>query len=88
MLVYEELSGCIADDKDISNSYELRYIINKFLEGLDTDNRRIFMKRYWYTLSIAEIAKKEDLKESTVKMRLMRMRERLKVELEKKGELL
>lgn len=86
MLVYEELSQCIADEREISNSFELRYIMNRFLEKLDVDNRRIFMKRYWYTLSIAEIAKEESLKESTIKMRLMRMRDKLKLELEKEGD--
>ena len=85
MMVYEELEECIADDRVISMPGELKELLNEFLEKLDVENRRIFMKRYWYTLSIIEIAEEEGLKESTIKMRLLRMRDKLKKELEKEG---
>jgi RNA polymerase sigma factor (sigma-70 family) len=84
-LVYEELSECLADESGIGISEELKEIMNGFLKKLDTDNRRVFMKRYWYTLSISEIAEEEGIKESTIKMRLLRLRDKLKRELEKEG---
>ena len=85
MTVYEELSHCIADGSHIGMPEELQEILNAFLEKLNADSRRVFMKRYWYTLSISEIAEEEGLKESTIKMRLLRMRDKLKSELEKEG---
>lgn len=84
-LVYDELSDCIADDRQISAFNELGTVIDGFLEKTDIDNRRIFIKRYWYTQSIIEISQEEGLKESTIKMRLLRMRDKLKKELEREG---
>nr|WP_312577136.1 RNA polymerase sigma factor [Sedimentibacter sp.] len=81
-LVYDELDECLADDKNPEDTLELKEVINDFLGNLEEGNRRIFMKRYWYVISISEIAREEGLKESTIKMRLMRMRNKLKVKLE------
>lgn len=86
-LVYDELAECIADDKNPEDTLGLKEVINDFLENLEEKNRCIFMKRYWYVMSISEIAKEEGLKESTIKMRLLRMRNKLKVKLEQEDVL-
>ena len=83
MMVYEELSQCIADERQMNVPEELQEILNGFLKRIDADNRRIFIKRYWYNLSISQIGQEEGLKESTIKMRLLRLRDKLKKELEK-----
>ena len=53
---------------------ELAEMINRFLAGMKTENRRIFVRRYWYFDSIAEIAKRFSISESKVKSSLMRSR--------------
>ena len=50
-----------------------------------TKNRKIFMRRYWYMSSIKDIATDFSMKESNVKMTLLRMRNDLKSFLEKEG---
>ena len=83
--IYAELGECIADDRPQDDLADLTRLLNRFLEQTDLDNRRIFIKRYWYSQSIIEISIEEGLKESTIKMRLFRMREKLKKELEREG---
>ncbi|MBQ1217977.1 MAG: sigma-70 family RNA polymerase sigma factor [Clostridia bacterium] len=43
------------------------------------------MQRYWYTCSIAEIAREFGMKESAVTMLLLRTREKLKNALQQEG---
>jgi RNA polymerase sigma-70 factor (ECF subfamily) len=45
----------------------------------------VFVRRYWYASSIAEIAKEYGMKKSAVGMSLMRTREMLKEYLKKEG---
>ena len=67
----------------MEQSKELEEMIHGFIKKLPTEDRRIFVKRYWYMKSIAGIAEEEGLKDSTIKMRLLRIREQLRVELER-----
>ena len=64
---------------------ELAEMINRFLAGMKTENRRIFVRRYWYFDSIAEIAKRFSVSESKVKSSLMRSRESLRKCLAQEG---
>ena len=52
--------------------------INRFLEGLKTDQRCVFMRRYWYMEDIKDIAEFYGYSESKVKSMLMRVRNRLR----------
>lgn len=45
----------------------------------------MFVRRYWYSEPIRRIAKSRGAKESEVKSRLFRVRQRLKKYLEKEG---
>ena len=58
-------------------------LLNSFLAELPERERRIFLRRYWYFLSIREIAREEKLKESNVKVLLFRIRGKLKEQLQK-----
>ena len=49
-----------------------------FLDGLDQENRAIFLLRYYSAYSNAEIAERRGLGERAVEMRLNRMRKRLR----------
>ena len=76
----DELEDCIPSGKSIDESLELSEltdIINSFLEGLSRDERRIFVRRYWYCDSISDIATRFSFSESKVKMSLKRTRDHL-----------
>lgn len=82
-----EMENCIPDlSREMQlQSQELGALINEFLGTLSDENRRIFMRRYWYADSITEIAQCFHLGESNVKTKLMRTRNALRVFLEKEG---
>lgn len=91
-LALEELKECIpayapAFDPvaGIADNMALAKILNRFLAGLSAQSRVIFLRRYWYFDTIAEIAASCHASESKVKMSLLRSRGKLKQLLEKEG---
>lgn len=60
-------------------------ILNRFLSSLSLEQRKIFMRRYWYLSPIKEIATEYGMSESKIKMSLFRSRNELKKLLEKEG---
>lgn len=85
-LALEELGECIpADGEDLGDLTALRDCINRFLRSLPGQQRRIFIRRYWHTHSVSQIASDLHISESKVKTSLMRSREKLKRLLEKEG---
>ena len=64
---------------------ELGRAINAFLETLTVESRLIFLRRYWYCDTVAEIAQRYAISESKVKTRLHRTRTQFRAFLEKEG---
>ena len=81
----EDLSDGSSQEDSIIEGMILKEVLEKFVDGLDTRERRIFLKRYWYFMSINEIAADLAEGESKVKMTLLRLRRRLKEKLEEEG---
>ena len=83
----QEMELCIPDterDRDLAGK-ELGMILDAFLRTLTPENRVVFMRRYWYVDTIAEIAARYGISESAVQMRLNRTRAKLCTYLEKEG---
>lgn len=74
-------SDTVADEKNI----ELGEIISKFLRTQEPDVRNVFMRRYWLTESVKEIANRYQFSESKVKSMLFHTRNKLKRVLRKEG---
>ena len=70
---------------DTTDLIALRDALNAFLRSLPTDARRMFIRRYWYMDSIADIASAFAASESRVKSTLARARAKLRQKLEKEG---
>ena len=83
----QEMEACIPDPQHQRKleGQELGEVLNRFLEGLSQDNRVIFMRRYWYLDTIAEIAIRYGISESKVKTQLHRTRAKLHSFLAKEG---
>ena len=82
----EELSECVtAGSLTIADEVALSEAINGFLASLPTRTRMIFMGKYWYMDSIADIAKALGMGESAVKVTLHRTREKFRKHLAKEG---
>ena len=87
-LSLDELAGCIPDPNTTDSalwSRRLGQSINAFLEAEKPANRRIFVSRYFYCQSVAEIAEKQGIRQAHVKSALYRSRQRLKKHLEAEG---
>lgn len=80
----DELMACVPDKLAGSQleEQEIGDLLNKFLKSLSDEKRLIFMRRYWFCESIAEIAKRYRITESKVKTSLYRTRNKLKEFLE------
>lgn len=59
--------------------------LNRFLAGLSRDQRIVFVRRYYYGLSYADIARSSRLSQKNVSVILTRLRQKLKDHLEKEG---
>ena len=83
---YEELSECIPDPNcfDADDDTGIKETLDSFLIGLSKENRIIFMKRYWFSLSVSEIAKQLGKNERYVTNKLYVMRKKLQKNLKKK----
>ncbi len=82
-----ELEMCIPDNalEEALKEKELGRLLNTFVEQLPADKRILFVRRYWYMDSIADIASRFQLSESSVKVTLHRIRKRLAEYLKKEG---
>ena len=62
---------------------ELGQAIDRFLDTLSTENRVIFLRRYWFADSYRDIARQVGLSENAVAVRLNRLRQALRDHLHK-----
>lgn len=86
-----EMEACIPAPDDMEcrlDAVVLREAINGFLRRLDAEPRNIFIRRYWYLDSIADISTRYGLSQSKVKITLFRCRNGLREHLEKEGYVL
>lgn len=87
-LSLEELDSELGEGTDLARQIELKELsdyLDTFLRGLPTEERKVFLARYWYAASIREIAGKSSYSESKVKSMLLRTRRKLKKALEVEG---
>lgn len=86
-LVLDELSECVssADTLQTLEAVELEKEINRFLGTLPERECGVFLRRYWFTEPMADIARRYGMQENTVRTSLFRSREKLRRHLEKEG---
>ena len=78
------LSECITVEQEVSAS-ELSEKINCFLDTIDKKSRIMFVRRYWYSDSISDIAESFKISSNNVSVRLSRIRNKLKKYLKNEG---
>ena len=76
-----ELEECLSSSEfveEIIAEHELSKIIESFLDLLSQKNRVIFLRRYWFSDTYAEIANRVGLSEKNISVRLTRIRKELR----------
>lgn len=84
----DELENCFSSSESAEDEFdavETARIIDDFLATLDRENRIMFVRRYWHSDSIDELAKLFQTSNHNISVRLSRTREKLKKYLIKKG---
>lgn len=83
----QELEMCIPDARQNGEmeGRELRRVLESFLDELGKESRLIFLRRYLYVDTVAEIAARYGISESKVKTQLHRTRAKLYTHLKKEG---
>ncbi len=87
-LALEELENCVPSLVNIEQHFEekeLEEAIDRFVSTLPQADRRMFIARYWFLESIADISKKAGCSQSKTKTSLYRIRGKLRVYLQEEG---
>ena len=90
-LALDELQECVTSGDLVVEEIqvkELATIIDGFLREIPEVERRVFVRRYWYTDSVRDICKQFGYGQSKVKMMLYRTRKKLLEKLMKEGVML
>lgn len=74
----------IVPDMSSSDGF-LKDTLNRYLRSLKTEERRIFLRRYWYGASIDELAAEHGCSQTRIANILFRTRKKLRKHLEKEG---
>ena len=77
----QELEDCLSAPDAVEAELETRELtrtIESFLDTLSEENCVIFLRRYWFSDSYAEIAERVGISEKSVSMRLVRIRNQLR----------
>ena len=87
-IALEELEDCFKTAVSVEDEFdaeEVAKVIDSFLESLDKENRIMFVRRYWHSESIEDIARLFSTSKHNISVRLHRTREKLKKYLAKEG---
>ena len=87
-IAVSELEECIPSGMSVEDEVEGIYmteLLNRFLDTIPVRSRDVFVQRYWYLCSVAEISADLGIGESAVKSILFRTRKRFKQLLKKEG---
>ena len=83
----QEMEGCIPDASQDARTEarELGRLLDAFLRTLTPENQMVFLRRYWYADTVAQIAARYGIGQSAVQMRLSRTKGKLAAYLAKEG---
>lgn len=83
-----ELAECVPDKNNVEKVIEARELsefISDWLCTLSQENRVLFLRRYWYGVPLKRLAHEYGTTPSKLGSRMYRLRQELKVTLEKEG---
>lgn len=73
------------DVESLVDAEELKVSVEVFLKELSKENRIIFIRRYWFFDSYADIAKRMGMSQKNISVRLARVRKELQAFLKERG---
>lgn len=80
--VFEGKNGNPVSEYEVN---ELTKAIEAFLDTLSVDDRKLFVRRYWFSYSVKDLAEHMQMRPHRVTVKLSRIRKRLQKYLQKEG---
>lgn len=87
-LLLSELEDCVPAPGTVEEDLErqqLAGIVSAWLDGLEDQERRLFIRRYWYGDPVKELAAGRGEGANAIAQRLLRLRKGLRAFLESEG---
>ena len=87
-VMLDELEDCIPSGINIEDQAEKRELIglvNDYLESIKTEDRVLFIRRYYFRESVKDLSEEYGCSENRMTQRLLKIRRKLKVFVEKGG---
>lgn len=87
-LLLSELEDCIPDPRTPERELERRELVRvlrDWADGLEPEERRLFVRRYWHGVPVKQLAREAGLTQNAMTQRLSRLRKRLRDRLEQEG---
>ncbi len=87
-ILLSELNDCVPAPEDMEQIMDRRQLsarISQWLEALPEEDRRLFLRRYWYGDSVADLALEWGRTPGQISQTLLRLRRLLRAYLEKEG---
>ena len=87
-LALDELEECVPGGSSVESGVDEKLLaecITAFLSELPKRDRQLFLRRYFFTEAVSEIASRFEMSENAVSVSLYRTRAKLKIFLEKEG---
>ena len=86
--ILDEWEDCLPASSDVEkeiDAKELTALLDRWLSALPAEDRRMFVRRYWYGDSVKELAKRAGVRAGAMTQRLYRLRLELRSLLTKEG---
>ena len=87
-VLLSELEECVPAPGTVEEDLERRQLaqaISTWLDTLGPEDRRLFIRRYWYGGGVKELAEEAGERANTLSQRLSRLRKNLRIFLESEG---
>ncbi len=88
-LLLSELDECVPDPsagpENAAEAKEIGLAVDRWLRSLDEEDRRLFLRRYWYGDALNRLAEASGEDAARLAQRMFRLRKKLKAALEKEG---
>ena len=87
-VLLSELDDCVPSGDSVAKAVEgklLSEVLDRWLSMLPSDDRVLFVRRYWFGDAVNTLAKEIGVTQNRMAQRMMRLRKSLKLALEKEG---
>lgn len=87
-LLLSELEDCLPDPTGVEEAVETRELarlLSDWLRALPREDRVLFLRRYWYGVTVKQLAGEAGRTENQMAQRLRKLRQALRAKLEQEG---